>query len=93
MEARVLDLLSALGDEPDAIAASLEGLGIQGYRLDSKSCPLVNYLRRYGITSVVMHDRLVVAGLDEAILCPAKVKDFLRKFDLGLYPKLMLERA
>lgn len=89
------ETLRALGDDADAVAAALEAKGVRGRRGDSCACPLAGLLS--GGAAPGERPEVVVGatraylrrghGRQELIL-PLACADFVRRFDLGLYPRL-----
>jgi hypothetical protein len=93
---QILQLLAAMGDTADAVAATLRAEGIRGHR-DSPSFqnPIVRYLNRHlnighrlevgaggSVLRVISGGRVQEAGLSEP------VRDFLQRFHQGLYDDL-----
>lgn len=87
--------LAELGDTADAVAASLAAAQCRGWRGSSYRCPVANYLRTLG-WSVPDVDAGVFAiydGADETRIAegplPSGVKEFIGRFDAGLYGDLI----
>lgn len=88
---RARALIEQLGDDPLVMAAKLEELGIRGVRSNGEKCPLANYLRRNGYTSLMVGDTEIF--LDEVVNCelPEAAEEFVEFFDGGHFPQLEIE--
>ena len=87
----VLDLLAALGDTEERVAASLRAMGVTGQRGEPCACPLFYYLRDAGIpVQRVTRKSVHVDGVDGPIRLLDAVEDFLDAFDVdNAYPALV----
>lgn len=99
------ELLDALPNEKDSIAALFRDRGIAGLRWEACECPVARYLR----SELELGDEIRVSWWDRATLGPADidgsldyldveirpdnraVQQFAVDFDAGLYPALEVE--
>ena len=98
---RILELLTALGESADDVAASLQTLGIRGEHRNPRACPIAAYLNSYGVGHLVAFERstYVYATMAYAhandiansywydIKLLQAVREFLCRFDSGQYPQ------
>jgi hypothetical protein len=99
---KLLDLLAALGDNPDQIAVSLASRGCVGRTADGTACPVFLYLEDVlgaGDLSVIAVDQGLVAvsedgGMTAASLgVPEPIADFIDRFDDLNYIELIAPSA
>jgi len=87
-------LLNELGRSPTAIAKSLEAKGIRGWKGSCALCPLAVYLKSQGapMAEVSRGDICIRngpdAGDDIAVRPTKSVKEFIERFDDGMFPAL-----
>ncbi|WP_433299019.1 hypothetical protein ACQP2F_45080 [Actinoplanes sp. CA-030573] len=88
------EVLAALGETPDAIAARLAELGENGYRDAADRCPIANYLIHTVslVRSVAVLDRVIDlytwTDINIGLATTDPVADFVFLFDGGRYPQL-----
>lgn len=90
------EALAALPSHPDAIAARLGAYGIRGLKGDSCNCPIVHYLTSLGFDAVDVDEDTIVArggGVQQLVLTPHAVAEFILGFDGGAWPELVAEVA
>lgn len=104
LKERVEVLLNSLGDDADAVAASLRMDGIKGHRDDGCACPIAMLLANaipeatyWNSDNGWFVDLASVrwpagAGEYEDIDPPLAVRRFIDAFDAGRYPELDVER-
>lgn len=94
---RATELLAALGDNADQIAASLHAAGITGERGKCGTCPIAVYLLRsaLGCHAVDVDGSVKLWFTDgdgvqhvEKLRMPEPIGDFVVAFDLGDYDEL-----
>lgn len=87
--------LAALGDTPDAVASTLDRLGIRGRPGQCRTCPVALYLLDVtGADPFVIGDLAALRTPEGALLArcsiPEPVRTFIQRFDLcGAYPGLV----
>lgn len=87
----VLGYLVSLGDTAEEVAKTLREIGITGWRLNSRSCPIAQYLYRCGFSHPwVTRNRVMDHDVDvcRAIDLPNAVKWFIDAYDKGKIPLL-----
>lgn len=89
----ISQLLSALGDTPEAVARTLEAKGIKGSRKNPHSCPIARYLRAegwcVGVFQTIGYAKVPGSQGDmQSFPLPTPVTAFIEQFDSGLYPTL-----
>ena len=100
IEQRVTSLLQSLGDDADAVAATLAWEGVTGFRSQSRNCAIARYLG-----AVVGADPGVgVITVTQTAVCisgihwwspkvrrslPHAIRQFIIGFDTGRYPQLV----
>lgn len=99
IKARATDLLVALGDTADTVAATLDRFGCRGKRGACGGCPIAVYLMRsdLGVTDVQVFNALVTLQYRTTegavgytvIDLPAPARAFAGRFDLGEYGGLV----
>lgn len=91
--ARVRALLAALGDTPEAVAATLLAGGHRGDPGSACGCPVAVYLRSEGVEYAEV-DGNSVAWDAESVLAPTAIGDFVVRFDgdddEGEWPELRI---
>lgn len=102
IRARALELLAALGDTADTVAATLDQLGCRGERGKCSVCPVAVYLLR---SDLHPHEASLDVGLATLrmrigdgsrvydIPVPAPVRAFIERFDQGKYDGLVVTDA
>jgi hypothetical protein len=92
----------SLGPTPDAVAAKLRAWGVRGIPKDSKRCAIACCLQAMigieeAVTGISVTDRSVhvssAHGLPMLIKLPKPVSVFIKAFDTGCYPELLLDQA
>lgn len=78
---------------PDDIAAKLLDMGCHGWRLQSKTCPLAQYLRIELVNDAVSVSQTRIRVryhiVDDAVVWPSElIRGFIAMFDAGMYPEL-----
>jgi hypothetical protein len=98
-------LLGRLGEDPAAVAGSLESAGVQGEPADARQCALAVYVRAImagdpRVSAVrVFHDRLVIGVPGRlhthrvGVPLPSAVRGFVAGFDARHYPGLLRSTA
>ena len=92
MADKALDLLRALGDTPDEIAAFLEGQGFKGVQYQPHNCPVSNYMKEAGFTGVVTTWGGNFFSHEETCVQYRPAGRFAQAFDQGKYPQLIKRR-
>jgi hypothetical protein len=92
-EKDITNKLQELGNTPDAVAASLQEIGIKGIKKKSCHCPIANYIsaltgKQCAVNSVVI---LLVEGFESEPINNGAVSGFITNFDQGKYT--FLEKA
>jgi hypothetical protein len=92
---KVLADLQDLGADSHDVAVKLQQLGICGKRNITRGCPIYNYLKGKGhdINSVgyfIYTYNGEIPGSEGSCLLPAHVSTFIRLFDDGMFPNLIL---
>ena len=91
---RISSVLADLGDDPDQIADIMWVADARGRRSAAADGPLSRYLRRRLHLDAVRvglgAGRVVLVSGDEAasVPLPAAVREFVGRFEQGLYPEL-----
>ncbi|WP_433297431.1 hypothetical protein ACQP2F_41010 [Actinoplanes sp. CA-030573] len=92
---RIAELITDLGDTPDAIAYHLAEAGITGRRGEATCCPIAVYLRRAepGIDWIGVFDDAIDVLTETACDLHLNVSDavgeFVALFDIERYPHLI----
>ena len=90
MHEEVIKLLHDLGEDGDAIAATLIEGGFKGHRGNADKCPIALFLSHHFKTPIVVfNDRVMFAHCLEECPLPSVIKDFIVDFDLGYYSTLI----
>jgi hypothetical protein len=99
IEEKVLADLQDLGADSQDVADKLTQLGIHGKRVNTRGCPIYNYLKGKGHDiDFVGYDRAYIgelpdigelSGSDESCALPSHISAFIRMFDEGMYPALI----
>jgi hypothetical protein len=93
IEDKILADLQDLGADSQDVADKLTQLGIHGKRINTRGCPIYNYLKGKGHDiDFVGYDRAYIGEFpnsNESCALPAHVSAFIRMFDDGLYPALI----
>lgn len=84
--------LTALGKTGGEVAETLQSLGIKG-RHDAIGCPIYNYLVSEGLQLRFVGYHYLGVNISDRVALPTAITDFLRGFDLGLYPRLDSQRT
>lgn len=80
-------LLEELGGTADEVAAALAARGVTGRRGESCHCPIAALLSvRAGV--MVPTATMTASASGRACELPPACRDFVRRFDLGMYPHL-----
>jgi hypothetical protein len=87
-EKEILGFLLELGDDPFAVAASLERLGIKGRRGACRTCPIARYLVSKGMQKVAVDLKVAPAGFSFWITITHEF-DGDARFSTNLEPKLL----
>ncbi len=92
------EALAALPDTADGIAAHLRAKGIRGVRENPDCCPIANYLSGTGglygpDVDPSRIDAFTDEGDAEQVCTPAHIAEFVRRFDDGEWPELVLDDA
>jgi hypothetical protein len=105
LTSQVNELLQDLGDSSYAVAASLQSMGVTGFRRNSSSCPLARYIHAVTVSdrrvSKVQVDRRVVAitrrhawiSKRVMVVLPTALQEFVVRFDRGDFPMLECRNA
>lgn len=83
----MLELLEGLGGTADEVAAALAARGVTGRRGESCRCPIAALLSRESGVAVTVGVATVSSDGRPCELPPA-CREFVRRFDLGMYPSL-----
>lgn len=93
--------LKGLGDSPSTVRDTLLAEHALGYQEDGTSCPLANYLHEKfpeaiftvgPISILYWTEGSPLDILDAMVDCPEAVSLFVRRFDNGHYPELVLHK-
>lgn len=89
------EALAALPDTADAIAAHLAAAGVKGVPENGECCPVANYLTgldfdRVSVTLSRIQSRDYPDSRLADIRTPPPVQAFVRRFDAGEWPELVL---
>lgn len=84
--------LAALGDTPDAVAASLLRLGCVGVPGDQEFCPLACHLAALGAWKPCVMPRAVYLPRLGSVPLPEACVGFVLAFDAARYPNLYSQR-
>lgn len=93
---RITDRLTALGTEPDDIAGRLLTAGARGQRYSARHCPISTYLTGHTDLRLTATDtaRDVIfawlGSLPTSVDTPPPIQLFIRAFDRGRYPYLVI---
>lgn len=91
------EALAALPDTADGIAAHLTALGIRGVRFDGCNCPVTNYLTGLGFDGIDVDETRVRRRTEprrsERVAASDAMSNFVRRFDRGEWPELVLDDA
>ena len=91
-----LEAIKSLGETPEEVTQALREKGIKGYRCMAGSCPVANYLKACGFSSVTvscyasMYVNSDKENADERHYLPAGVRQWITNFDDGKYPEFYL---
>jgi hypothetical protein len=86
--------LKVLGRSSKQIAAKLQELGIKGKQINSRSCPIANYLSSCGYEDVIVEEEDIESYTTTDLLYiylnirKTAISTFIRNFDNGKYPEL-----
>jgi len=95
-----MGVLTALGEDRDTVAASLEAMAVQGVAKDPEHCAIASYLSAVissdpEVSSVKVPAAAVIVVTRSRswrrkiyLSTPNAVQDFVRAFDAGRFPKL-----
>lgn len=90
MEVMLLeDAIKNLGFNSIQIRATIYNAGVKGRQQSVCNCPVANYLKSQGYRDVVAGTDWCAVKDQEPVITPNSVKDFMEKFDAGLYPELI----
>lgn len=92
-QSKLLECLKVLGNTPNVIAKSLEGMKIKGVSGDNNTCPLAMYLKRARYKDVSVDSSVVYcktrSGVEVSVDLPKGCYEFVSNFDENEYPKLV----
>ena len=95
-DADVVDALKALGRSPHRISKVLQEKGIKGIPVEPQACPIALYLAQTSDETesffVTGYHVLVKRSTGDSWLeIPDSCKQFIGKFDAGLYEELIID--
>ena len=86
---RIKDALAKLPNSSYEIAATLEKLGIQGYKKSLSACPLARYITKTcNVDTFVMWNRISVWGDVCYLPTDRSISQFIKDFDSGHFPEI-----
>jgi hypothetical protein len=93
----IQNALDELGKNHIQVASKLSSLGVVGFRMSSKQCPVALYLRSKGCyfnslsqVSISFSDT-ILDDEDSVMETPLAIRDFILRFDQGFYPDLEIK--